>query len=67
MQRISFENCSSRILNNKSLETLLPECPNLKSLSITGSDRLGPKTIAKIPSLRPRLKEMEIKNCADQR
>lgn len=41
LQQISFENCGSHPLNNKSLETLLPECSNLKSLTIIGSDRLA--------------------------
>ena len=36
LQRLSFEKCGSRILNNKNLEALLVECPNLKSLEIRG-------------------------------
>jgi len=63
LQRLSFEKCSSRLLNNKNLEALLGECPNLKSLTIIGSDRLSLKTIAKNPQLCPSLKILETKDC----
>src|SRR2546423_1194608 len=55
LQRLNFENCGSRILNNKNLEALLAECPNLKTLSIRGFRRLSPKTFTKIPKLTPSL------------
>ncbi|CAB4391451.1 unnamed protein product [Rhizophagus irregularis] len=51
LQRLSFENSGSHILKNKNLETLLVECPNLKSLVIRSSRRLSPKTITKLPKL----------------
>ncbi|CAG8797326.1 10717_t:CDS:1, partial [Dentiscutata erythropus] len=63
LQQLSFENCKLRIINNKNLEALLVECPNLKLLAIRGSRRLSPKTITKIPKLAPNLKTIEISNC----
>ena len=63
LQRLSFENIGSRILNNKNLEVLLIECPNLKSLSIRGFNRLSPKTFIKIPNLTPSLEMIVIRDC----
>ncbi|PKY55946.1 hypothetical protein RhiirA4_475832 [Rhizophagus irregularis] len=63
LQWLSFENCGSRILNNKNLEALLVEYPNLKSLVIRGSRRLSPKTITKIPKLAPSLEMIVIREC----
>ncbi|CAG8810499.1 21117_t:CDS:2, partial [Dentiscutata erythropus] len=60
LQQLSFENCGSRIINNKNLEALLVECSNLKSLAIRGSRCLSPKTITKIPKLAPNLETIEI-------
>ncbi|CAG8519399.1 36617_t:CDS:2 [Racocetra persica] len=62
-EQLSFENCGSRIINNKNLDAFLVECPNLKSLAIRGSRRLSPKTITKIPKLAPNLEMIEISNC----
>ena len=63
LQRLSFENCESRILNNKNLEALLAEYPNLKTLLIRGFRRLSPKTFTKIPKLTPSLGTIEIRGC----
>ncbi|CAG8684807.1 25357_t:CDS:2, partial [Racocetra persica] len=60
LQQLSFENCGSRIINNKNLEALLVECPNLKSLAIRGSRRLSPRILTKIPKLTPNLETIEI-------
>ncbi|PKY40427.1 hypothetical protein RhiirA4_415849 [Rhizophagus irregularis] len=46
LQQLSFKNSGSRILNNKNLEVLLAECPNL-TLTIRGFRRLSPKTFLK--------------------
>jgi len=63
LQWLSFENCGSRILNNKNLEALLAECSNLKRLTIRGSRRISPKTFLKIPGLAPSLGTIEIRGC----
>ncbi|EXX76418.1 hypothetical protein GLOIN_2v1772900 [Rhizophagus irregularis DAOM 181602=DAOM 197198] len=63
LQRLSFENSGSHILKNKNLETLLVECPNLKSLVIRSSRRLSPKTITKLPKLAPSLEKIVIREC----
>ena len=63
LQWLSFENSGSRILNNKNLEVLLAECPNLKRLTIRGSRRINPKTFLKIPRLTPSLGTIEIRDC----
>lgn len=63
LQHLSFENCGSRILNNKNLEALLIECSNLKSLIIRDSRRISPKTIIKIPKLTSNLEKVEIRKC----
>ena len=63
LQRLSFENSGSRILNNKNLEALLTECPNLKRLTIRGSRRISPKTFLKIPKLATKLGVIEIRAC----
>ncbi|GET00390.1 hypothetical protein GLOIN_2v1772900 [Rhizophagus clarus] len=63
LQWLSFENSGSRILNNKNLEALLAECPNLKRLTIRGSRRISPKAFLKIPELTPSLGTIEIRGC----
>ncbi|GES81686.1 hypothetical protein RCL_jg1603.t1 [Rhizophagus clarus] len=63
LQWLSFENSGSRILNNKNLEELLAECPNLKRLTIRGFRRLSQKTFLKIPKLATKLGVIEIRAC----
>ncbi|CAI2198718.1 4214_t:CDS:1, partial [Funneliformis geosporum] len=60
LQWLSFENSGSRILNNKNLEVLLVEYPNLKRLTIRDSRRISPKAFLKITGLASSLGMIEI-------